>query len=162
MSARKRSTPSRASTSRSSKSADGSRSFEAELHDGHTEDSGVIVPFDVSKAWPRVPTRRIGHRKHEGYAVQGVVRGEAFESSIWLYASKWRMVAPNATLATIDASTGDLLAFVVRPHSDPDGAPPFTPGPKRGEARTTPAKRASSARRSRATKPRATVRQSRG
>lgn len=162
MSPRKRSKASRASTSSSTKPTDGSMSFEAELYDGHTEDSGVIVPFDASKAWPKAETRWIGYRKHEGYAVQGVVRGEPFESWIWLYHRAWRMVVPNATLATIGASAGDVLSFVVRPHTDPDGSPPLVPGPKRAERSSTPSNRASSARTRRATKRRAPLRKPRG
>jgi len=105
------------------------RRFTAELYEGHS-DCAVLVPFDPAKAWRKKP-RRIGYRNHVGHAVEGTVDGEPFESWIWFYFREWRMVVPDRALAEIGAAAGDRVKIAVRPHTEPELAPPYAPGRKR-------------------------------
>lgn len=105
--------------------------FSAELYAGHTQDCGVIVPFDPSKFWKGIEQFPIGYRKLVGYAVRGTVNGHAFESWIFEYFRQWRMVVPNDALDAASLDAGDRAKFSVSPHEDPENAPKFTPGPKR-------------------------------
>ena len=103
--------------------------FTAELYEGHS-DCAVIVPFDPSETWEAQP-RRIGYRKHVGYAVRGAVNGQPFEGWIWFYFHVWRLVIPDAAVAAIGAQPGESVKVIVRPHPKPEEVAPYTPGAKR-------------------------------
>lgn len=105
--------------------------FTGEIYAGHTTDRGVIVPFDASKAWRSAPTLPIGRSKHVGYAVRGTANGEPFESWIFHYFKKWRIVVLGAAMKAAKLGPGDTAKFVVQPHPEPETAPKFKAGAKR-------------------------------
>ena len=105
------------------------KSFRATLYEGHS-DCAVIVPFDPSGIWDATP-RRIGYRKHVGYAVRGKVNDHPFEGWIWHYFHEWRLVIPEVTLAKARVGPGDPVQVKVAPHPQPETVEPYSPGPKR-------------------------------
>jgi len=104
--------------------------FTAEVYQGHS-DCGVLVPFDPAAVWVDAVPRRIGYGKHEGYAVQGTVQGQAFESWIWFYFHEWRMVLPEDVLDAAGIGPGDRALIRASPHPAPARVPPYRPGRKR-------------------------------
>lgn len=108
-----------------------SKHFVGEIYAGHTTDCGVLVPFDPSAAWPRAEQLPIGYRRLVGFAVRGSVAGEPFDSWIFHYHRRWRLVVPNAALAAARLGPGDRAQLLVRPHPNPEAAAKFVPGPKR-------------------------------
>jgi hypothetical protein len=106
------------------------KKFTAEIYAGHS-DCAVIVPFDPAAVFETAP-RRIGYRKHRGYAVRGTIEGHPFEGWIWFYFHQWRMVIPDPVLAAIDAGPGDEVQVAVRPHPESASVAPYQPGPRRG------------------------------